>query len=312
VQLDRYVHTLGSHLRARFGERVHKLPLHAGFTCPNRDGTLGRGGCDFCNVRSFSAEDEAPLANQLQSGGAKIQRARLYLAYFQSYTNTYAEVERLRVLYETALAGQGVVGLCVGTRPDCVPDAVLDLLAGYRRRGAEVWLELGLQSAFDETLRRVNRGHGFAEFAKASKRAAERDVPVCAHLIVGLPGERPQDSLETLERTLATGARGLKLHPLMIVRGSRLALAFRRGEVRPPDFDEYVEVAAEMVRRTPASVIFHRVAASARGPSLLAPEWCATAQRANNAIAHNLAAHGAQGALTRDPYQMKTAAAAAV
>ena len=234
MQLDRYVHTLGRHLQARFGERVHKLPLTAGFTCPNRDGTIGVGGCSFCNVDSFSQASEEPLSEQLHQGRAKITRARRYLAYFQAYTNTYAEVERLRQLYEAALAGCGVVGLCVGTRPDCVPDAALDLLADYRDRGAEIWLELGLQSAVDATLKRANRGHGFAEYAATVARARRLEIPVCVHLIVGLPGEAAEESLNSLQRVLATDVQGLKLHPLMVVRGSRLAGEDRRGEVMLP------------------------------------------------------------------------------
>lgn len=289
-------------MRSRFGERVQKLPLHAGFTCPNRDGMLGRGGCHFCSVNSFSDESEAALDLQLARGREKIDRARRFLAYFQAYTNTYAEVERLRALYDAALESYGVVGLCVGTRPDCVPDAVLDLLAGYRDQGAEVWLELGLQSAFDATLARVNRGHGFAEFAQTMVRARRLQLPVCAHLIVGLPGEVPEMSLISLQRTLDEGVQGLKLHPLMIVKGSRLALAYRRGEVAPPSFADYVATVAEMIRRTPASIIYHRVAASARQATLLAPDWCAGSQVANNAIAQTLARCGGQGSLTSAPY----------
>lgn len=302
MQLDQYVHTIGQHLRRRFGERVHKLPLHASFTCPNRDGTLGRGGCSFCNVRSFNTATPAPLADQLAEGRTKMDRARRYLAYFQAYTNTYAEVETLRSLYEQALVSADVVGLCVGTRPDCVPDAVLDLLAGYRARGYEVWLELGLQSAFDDSLARVNRGHGFAAYADAVARAHARGVPVCTHLIVGLPGERPEQSLVTLDRVLALGVAGLKLHPLMIVRGSRLAAAWRRGEVAPPTLETYVEVATEMIRRTPSAVVYHRVSATANAPTLLAPDWCAGKFDAINPITQRLAVSGAQGSLLDAPY----------
>ncbi len=303
MQLDRYVHTLGRHLKARFGERVHKLSLDAGFTCPNRDGTIGRGGCAFCNVDSFSNASESPLEGQMANERVKIDRARKYLAYFQAYTNTYAEVEKLRAMYDVALAGQGVVGLCIGTRPDCVPDAVLDLLADYQAQGAEVWLELGLQSAFDETLERVNRGHGFAAFAEATARARRLGIPVCTHLIVGLPGEAPEMSLISLERVLAENVQGLKIHPLMIVQGSRLAVDHRRGEVLPPSLAAYVQTAAEMIRRTPAEVVYHRVAASARTPTLIAPDWCSLSLTAANAIAHDLAAHGAQGSLTARPYR---------
>lgn len=302
MQLDRYVNTLGKHLKARFGERVHKLPLHAGFTCPNRDGTIGHGGCSFCSIGSFSEERQESVEGQLAHGRQSIDWVRRYLAYFQAYTNTYAEVEHLRQLYDAALAGQGVIGLCVGTRPDCVPDAVLDLLAEYQERGSEVWLELGLQSAFDETLRRVNRGHGFAEYANAVARAHQRNIPVCTHMIVGLPGESAGQSLTSLDRILSEGVEGLKLHPLMIVRGSRLAHEFARGEIAPLALTDYVEVAAEMIRRTPAAVIFHRVGASARAPTLIAPDWCSKTLPTNNAIAHNLSRLGGQGSQTCHPY----------
>lgn len=302
MQLDLHVNTIGRHLKDRFGERVHKLPLHGDFTCPNRDGTLGRGGCSFCNVRSFNRASSDPIALQLAAGRAKMDRARRYLAYFQAYTSTYAEVETLRRLYEQALAGADIVGLCVGTRPDCVPDAVLDLLAGYRERGFEVWLELGLQSAFDATLDRINRGHRFGAYADAVHRAHARGIPVCTHLIVGLPGEAPAASLVTLERVLDLGVAGLKLHPLMIVRGSRLASAWRRGEVNPPELETYAEVAAAMIRRTPASVVYHRVSATANAPTLLAPAWCAGRFDAIHAIARRLATGGGQGCDTADPY----------
>lgn len=302
MQLDHYVNTLGKHLKARYGERVHKLPLHAGFTCPNRDGTIGRGGCTYCSVDSFSEERPESIAGQLAHGRTAIDWVRRYLAYFQAYTNTYAEVEHLRQLYDAALASHGVIGLCVGTRPDCVPDAVLDLLAGYQAQGSEVWLELGLQSAYDETLKRVNRGHGFQQYADTVARARARGIPVCTHLIIGLPGEAPQDSLNSLRRVLAEGVQGLKLHPLMIVRGSHLAAEFKAGEVSTLSLQEYVATAAEMIRQSPAEVIFHRVGASARAPTLIAPEWCAKTLPTNNAIAHNLARFGAQGCRTERPY----------
>jgi radical SAM protein (TIGR01212 family) len=301
MQLDLYVNTIGRHLRARFGERVHKLPLHANFTCPNRDGTLGRGGCTFCNVRAFSDTSVQPLASQLAEGRTRMDRARRYLAYFQAYTSTYAEVATLRRLYDEALEGADIVGLCVGTRPDCVPDAVLELLAEHRARGYEVWLELGLQSAFDDTLARINRGHGFAAYADAVTRAHAHGVPVCTHLIVGLPGEAPARSLDTLARVLELGVAGLKLHPLMIVKGSRVAAAWRRGEVAPPTLAAYAEVAIEMIRRTPASVVYHRVSATAHAPTLLAPPWCGGRFEAIQTIAHGLAAAGGQGSLTAEP-----------
>lgn len=296
MHLDRYVNTLGRHLKARFGERVRKLSLDAGFTCPNRDGTLGRGGCSFCSVRSFSDGDaQLPLADQLASRRAEMKGASRYIAYFQAYTSTYAEVEELRALYAEATAQPDIVGLCVGTRPDCVPDAVLELLADYRRRGYEVWLELGLQSADDETLRRINRGHGFAAYADAVARAHRHDVPVCTHLILGLPGETAAMCRATHARVLEHGVAGLKLHPLMVVKGSSLAARYARGELLPAAIGDYAAIAAELIRNTPPEIVFHRVTATAREPTLIAPAWCHTSWPAIHAICEDLIRNGSQG-----------------
>lgn len=300
MHLDQHVHTLGRHLKARFGVRVRKLALHAGFTCPNRDGTLGRGGCSFCSVLSFhDGESEAPVAAQIVQRKAEIKRAGLYLAYFQAYTSTYAEVAALRRLYAEALQQPDVVGLCVGTRPDCVPDAVLALLAEHRAQGQEVWLELGLQSAHDGTLQRIRRGHGVAAYADAVARARAHGVPVCTHLILGLPGETDVMCRQTLAQVLELGVQGLKLHPLMVVKGSSMAGAFRRGELQPPTLEAYTTLAAELIRATPAEVVYHRVSATAREPTLIAPAWCHTAAPALQAICADLARHGGQGAALR-------------
>lgn len=296
MHLDRYVNTLGRHLKARFGERVRKLALHAGFTCPNRDGTLGRGGCTFCSVRSFNAGDaEISVGEQLAARRLELKRASRYMAYFQAYTSTYAEVDELRRLYAEATAEPDVVGLCVGTRPDCVPDAVLALLADYRQRGYEVWLELGLQSAHEETLRRINRGHGFAAYADAVARAHRHGVPVCTHLILGLPGESAAMCRETHRRVLELGVGGIKLHPLMIVKGSAMAAWFARGELLAPLIDDYAATAADLIRRTPGDIVFHRVTATAREPTLIAPHWCHTSWPAIHAICEDLMKNGSQG-----------------
>ena len=167
-----------------------------------------------------------------------------------------------------------MVGLSIGTRPDCVPEEVLDLLAGYRSRGYEVWLELGLQSAFDTTLERVNRGHGFEEYRSAVEAARSRGLPICTHLILGLPGEGRGQALESLERVLELGVEGLKLHPLHVVRGTLLANQWRRGDYRPLGFADYLSIAADLIERTPPEVVFHRVTGTASQDILLAPRWC--------------------------------------
>ena len=304
MQLNDFVHMFGDDLKRRHGEKIHKLTLHGSFTCPNRDGTLGRGGCTFCNVASFADEQAQvlPIAAQLQQRAGEATRARRYLAYFQAYTSTYAEVDYLRQMYEEALTQADIVGLCVGTRPDCVPDAVLDLLAGYQAQGYEIWLELGLQSANDATLRRINRGHDYRAYESAVIRARSRGLRVCSHLIVGLPGEQAMDSLQTLHQVVRTGTDGIKLHPLHVVTGSTLGKAWLAGRLTVPSEEEYVAAACAMIRHTPAQIVYHRVSASARRPTLLAPAWCENRWQAMVAISRRLAVEGAQGSALGQPY----------
>ncbi len=296
MQLYEHINGLGRDLKSRFGEKIHKLTIDAAFTCPNRDGTTGIGGCTFCNNNSFSNKAGSILSVREQLENSKPgMRAKRYLAYFQTYTNTYAEVETLRKLYEEALTTTDIVGLCVGTRPDCVPDATLDLLSEYQQQGYEVWLELGLQSSFDRTLDLINRGHHFDAYIDAVKRAQQRQIKVCTHLIIGLPGEVPEDSLITLDRVLDLGVEGLKLHPLHIVTGSQMARQWKHGEIQAIDMADYVDVASRMIQNTPWEVVFHRVSATARKPTLLAPSWCDNRWPVLNAIAQNLVDGGGQG-----------------
>jgi radical SAM protein (TIGR01212 family) len=283
------VNTFGQYLLRRYGQRVHKLALNAGSTCPNRDGQKGVGGCTFCNNVSFSPNAKAPppLAEQLDAGRAVLAKrtgARRFMAYFQAYTNTYDPLETLRARYDAALIHPDVIGLSIGTRPDCVPEAVLDLLASYRARGKEIWLELGLQSADDRTLERVNRGHGFAEFRTAVSAARRRGIPVCAHLIVGLPGEGRDAALTSLERVLELGVEGIKLHPLHVVRQTRLAIDWRRGLYAPLTLEDYVAICADLIERTPPEVTFHRLTGTASSDILLAPAWCSRKWAVLNAI----------------------------
>lgn len=295
------VHSFGQAMREKYGEKVHKLAINATFTCPNRDGSKGIGGCTFCNNRSFSPHAvRAPaIPEQIGLGKQVLKKrtgARKYLAYFQAYTNTYADIALLKQNYDLALRQPNVIGLSVGTRPDCVPDAVLALLADYQQQGYEVWLELGLQSAFDESLRQVNRGHGFAEYVDAVKRAKRYQLKVCTHLIVGLPGEAPEQSLESHRRVMEIGTAGLKLHPLHVVKGSLLARQWRKGEYLTLEFGDYISIASEIVKRTPVEVVFHRLTATARENVLLAPGWCAKKWSVLNAIHDRLQGeHACQG-----------------
>lgn len=289
MALSDYVNTFARYADRRFGKRVHKIALDAGFSCPNRDGSKGVGGCTFCNNASFSPNprNAIPLALQLENGRLALSETRretLLIAYFQAYTNTYAEIDELARRYDEVLEVPGVIGLSIGTRPDCVSDAVLELLAGYRRRGLEVWLELGLQSAFDATLARVNRGHDFADYRNAIAATHAYDIPVCTHLILGLPGETPMHWLHTLQAVIALGVEGLKLHPLHVVKRTRLANEWRRGEYRPLTMADYARGVADLIARTPRDVVFHRLTGTAPADLLLDPAWCAGRWPVLNAI----------------------------
>jgi len=305
MQLHELVNTIGQDLQRRYGEKVHKLTLHGGFSCPNRDGTIGRGGCTFCNVASFADEQTQikSIVEQLTDRAGEIKRAKKYLAYFQAYTSTYAEVQVLKNMYEEALKAADIVGLCVGTRPDCVPDSVLELLAEYVDQGYEIWLELGLQTANNQTLKRINRGHDFSIYQSITQRARALGIKVCTHLIVGLPKETKADNLETLEQVLNVGTDGIKLHGLHIVEGSTMAKAWNAGRLEAPTLEEYVDIATEMIQRTPSHIIFHRVSSAARRPTLLSPLWCENRWLAMTEIGRSLNESGAQGALIEDAYE---------
>lgn len=297
MALSDYILTFGQYMVQQYGERVHKIALDAGMTCPNRDGSKGIGGCTFCNNVSFSPNGRSPLSlsEQIRSGKRSIgkgTKALRFLAYFQAYTNTYADVAQLSALYEEALSEPDMAGMSIGTRPDCVPDAVLDLLVDYQQRGLVVWLELGLQSAFDETLKRINRGHGLKEYEKTVIAARKRGIPVCTHLIVGLPGETERHCHASLDTVLALGTDGLKLHPLHVVKNTVLAIEWRRGEYQPMEMADYIRIATDLIERTPPHIVYHRVTGTASKDILLAPSWCSQKWNILNGIESELKRRG--------------------
>ena len=284
-----YVTTFGQSMLREYGERVHKIAIDADFTCPNRDGNKGRGGCSFCNNASFSPNGIQPAAipSQIEAGKSVIRRrtrAQRYIAYFQAYTNTYANIDKLRATYDQALAQSDVIGLSVGTRPDCVSLAVIKLLANYQAAGFDIWLELGLQSSFDDTLARVNRGHGFTEYRKAVELAHKYGLKVCTHLMLGLPGEGKSHAYTTLQRVLSQDVEGLKIHPLHVVEGTRLANQWRRGEYTPLEFSDYIDTVCDLIEMTPVEVVYHRLTGTASADILLAPAWCGKKWQVLNAI----------------------------
>ncbi len=267
-----------TYLRERFGSTVFKLPLDAGFTCPNRDGRVGSGGCFYCDGRGSRLRRAGPLPSvteQVRAGMDHYRErrgARLFLPYFQTFTNTYAPLERLRALYDEALAFPEVVGLAVGTRPDCLPDEVIALLASYLPR-REVWVELGLQSIHPRTLALINRCHTAEEFTDAARRAAAAGLKVCAHVILGLPGESGEEMRETARALAGLPIAGVKIHLLLVLEGTPLAGLYRRGEVRLPSMEEYAARAADVLELLPPEVIIQRLTADGYRDILIAPAW---------------------------------------
>jgi radical SAM protein (TIGR01212 family) len=270
---------LNAHLRRRFGERVQKISLDAGLTCPNRDGRVGVGGCLYCNARGSGTGAWArglTITEQMRQGLARLQRrygARKFIAYFQSFSNTYAPLSKLRALYEEALAFPEVVGLSLGTRPDCLGDEVLELLAEYAPKHL-VWLELGLQSAHDATLRRLNRGHDVACFTQAVARAAAWGLEVIAHVVLGLPGEGPAEMAATARYLSSLPLQGVKIHLLYVIRGSGMARLFEAGEYSCLGEDEYIGLAVDFIELLPPHVVLHRLTGDPHAEELLAPAWC--------------------------------------
>ncbi len=278
MDMTRYVNTFGRYLQQKYGEKVHKVSVNASFTCPNRDGTKGIGGCTFCNNASFSpgSTKAGAISDQIAQAKEKVSArtgAQKFIAYFQSYSNTYGSVEDLKRYYDEALAQPGIIGIAVGTRPDCVPEPVLELLATYQHQGYEVWLELGLQSSFDHTLERINRGHTYDDYVDAVNRAKAHGLKLCTHLIVGLPGEEPEESLISFDRVVALGVDAIKIHPLHIVKGTQLARQWRHGEVTELTMESYTDVLAEMINRAPEDLLFHRLTGSGERQYLLSPSW---------------------------------------
>jgi len=276
---ERRYYALSRFLRERFGTKVVRVTVDGGFTCPNVDGAVAVGGCVYCDNRSFSPNRRLPrttISEQVRRGIALLGKrhgANRFLAYFQAATNTYAPVARLQRLYDEALDHPQIVGLAVGTRPDCVPDPVLDLLEGYAR-DRYVCLELGLQSVHDRSLDWMNRGHHLDAFLDAVGRCQGRGLDLCVHVILGLPGESPADMLATADALAALPIQGVKIHNLHVVRDTPLEKMFLAGEVRMLEQAEYVRIVCDFLERLPPAMVIHRLNGDAPPDYLVAPLWC--------------------------------------
>jgi uncharacterized protein len=267
---------LGSYFKELFGQPVYKIPLDAGFSCPNRDGTIGTGGCSYCYNPSFSPHhrNNLPLDLTEQLLAGKKKKPALYLAYFQSYTNTYAPLDQLKKLYDQALADPDVIGLSIATRPDCLSPAILDLLEEYANR-CHLWVEFGLQSAHDKTLVRINRGHSADDFEKTVKLTRGRGIRVCAHIIIGLPGETPEMYAETIAFINRCGIEGIKFHHLQVICYTPLAEEYRRGEIPVfANLADYLPHLCDCLELLNPDTVVHRLASQATSADLLiAPYW---------------------------------------
>ena len=273
-------HSLDYELKQRFGEKVYKLTLNGGMSCPNRDGKISFGGCIFCSAGGsgeFASSAALPIPEQIQDAKKRLAGKRpvnQYIAYFQAYTNTYASIDRLKALYEEALSVDGTVGIAIGTRPDCISDELLDYLSELSKRTFLI-VEYGIESTYDATLRRINRGHDYATAIDAVERTAARGIRVGAHFILGLPGESRTMLVEQAAVISRLPLTTLKLHQLQLIRGTRMAQEY---EEVPQDFslfslDDYVETVVDFVERLRPDIVLERFASSSPKELLIAPDW---------------------------------------
>lgn len=268
-----------SYLRELFGERVQKISLDAGFTCPNRDGSMSSKGCIFCDSRGSGSGDmvlkNIPVEEQILSGmeiASRRYKAKKYIAYFQSFTNTYAPVDVLDDLYRRALSFEGMVGLSIGTRPDCVDHDVLNLLNSLSGDYL-VWVEYGLQSSHNITLKRINRGHDVKAFETAVKMSSELGLNICAHVILGLPGESREMMMETAEFLAGIPIAGVKIHSLFVTKGTSLADMYLSGKFRCMEREEYIETLIDFLELLPEDYVIQRLTGDPDRNDMLAPDW---------------------------------------
>jgi radical SAM protein (TIGR01212 family) len=276
--MDNRYNDLNTYLRSIFGCRVQKITIDAGLFCPNRDGSVSTGGCIYCNTRGSGTGAYAKgqsITDQLIIGKKVLSRrynAKKFIAYFQSFSNTYAPVEKLKRFYQEALSVDDVVGLSIGTRPDCVNEPVLDLLEEYCSRYL-VWVEYGLQSAHNSTLSLINRGHDFQCFQNAVEATQNRGIKICAHVILGLPHEERNHMLETARAIADMAIDGVKIHLLYVVKGTKLHQLYQSGRFRCLEQQEYVDLVCDFLEHIPRKVVIQRLVGDPHPEELVAPAW---------------------------------------
>ncbi len=282
-----------SYLRNLFGERVQKIAVDAGLSCPNRDGTLSDKGCIYCNSKGSGSglwHQGMSIKEQIETkkiGAMKKYKAKKFLAYFQSFSNTYADCDTLKNIYDQALSSEGMVGMAIGTRPDCVDAQKLALIESYTSRYL-VWLEYGLQSVHDHTLVKINRRHTYDDFYRAVQLTRNRGINICTHIILGLPGETRQMMLESAKVLADAGINGIKIHLLYVIRGTALDGQWQQGKYAPMTQDKYVHTVCDFIELLPKEMIIQRITGDPHLDELQAPEWAGRYRETFNMIQNEL------------------------
>ena len=269
----------GDYLWTTYSARVLKIPINAGLICPNRDGRLGTGGCIFCSSdgsASPASSGSGGILDQMEEAAGNFRRSddkTRYIAYFQAYTNTGAPVEELKKIYDTALEWGDMAGLMIGTRPDCLPDEVIDLISSYRKDHFELWIEMGMQTMHDRSLSLLNRMHDHAATRDAVLRCAAKGISVCLHVILGIPGESWHDMMATAREIASLPVKGVKIHHLHVIRDTPLEASYRRGEVPMMTMKEYASTVCDFIERLRPDIMIHRLLGDRNEESLVAPLW---------------------------------------
>ncbi|MBB5172815.1 TIGR01212 family radical SAM protein [Texcoconibacillus texcoconensis] len=286
---EKRYHTWNFHLRQQFGDKVFKVPLDGGFDCPNRDGTVASGGCTFCSERGsgdFAGSRKDDLITQFQTikeRSHKKWKSGKYIGFFQAYTNTYAPVEELREMYEAILEQEGVVGLSIATRPDCLPDDVVEYLAELNER-TYLWIELGLQTAHDETGDLINRAHDFQCYVEGVEKLRKHNIRVCSHIINGLPGETPAMMLETAKEVAKLDVQGIKIHLLHLLKRTPMVKQYEKGLLEFLSFDNYVQLVCDQLEVIPNDIVIHRLTGDGPADLMIGPMWSLNKWEVLNAI----------------------------
>ncbi len=293
---DKRYNQYSAYLKNKFGVKVYKITLDAGFSCPNRDGTISTGGCIFCDEGGSFSQAHSNLLSveeQVQTGIKTLSerfKAEKFMSYFQAYSNTYKPVAELEKIYNSSLCDERIVGISIGTRPDCVDDEKLDLISGYTSE-YETWVEYGLQSIHDKTLLRINRGHDFDCFLKAYEKTKERGIKVCAHVIFGL-WESHDEIMQTAQKLAELKVDGVKIHMLCALENTKLANLYRAGEIDFMSEDEYVQTVCDFLEYMPQATTIHRLAGNGMSKTLIEPQWLGKKFDCLNKIDRELAQRG--------------------